>query len=77
MAMALDVSPIEPDIQIAISHLNARIKYIREAIDKLRECRSMHLQQQEASELREDLDSYEAEAQVSDLDAFRSVADLL
>jgi len=61
--MALDVSPIEPDIQVAISHLNARIKNLREAIDKLRECRSMHLQQQQASELREDLDCYEAEAQ--------------
>jgi len=57
------VNPIEVDFQVAISKLNARLNYIREAIEKLEECRSLHLQQQQASELREDLDTYEREAQ--------------
>jgi len=65
LAMAMEVNPIEVDIQVAISKLNARLEYIRESIDKLHEARSVHLQQQQASELREDLDAYEKEAQVN------------
>lgn len=61
----MSVQPIEQDISTLLSKLNLRLRYIQEAIEKLRDCRSSRSQQQEASELREDMDTYEKEAQVN------------